>query len=298
MHWYIVTPCFNALRWLPGCLRSVLDQAGQGVEVHHHVQDGASTDGSAELLAAWAAEHADCPNYRFTYASEKDSGLYQALNRAWNKLPPEADFTAHLNTDEQYLPHALRDIATAFAERPQADIITTTYCAHDREWRYHCHRRPVMPHAFTSRLTCELMTCVTFWRVAAFRRLRGQGLRFDESYRSLADLPFYAAVVASGVRIAVLPRLISSSFAITGANVAWSPVTDAERARYRAGQPLLARLLEPWTRRWSNFQRRLTDRHLPPPTELRLYHADSPERQAEPIPCPTCLWKQRSNNFE
>lgn len=292
MLFYIITPSFNDLERLRGCVRSVADQAGAGVAVHHHVQDGGSTDGSVAWLGAWQRAHADVPGYTFTYASEKDGGLYEALNKAWDRMPQEADCTAHLNADEQYLPGALRSVAAAFGEHPAADLLTTTYLLCNEDGSYHCHRRPVQPHAWTSVLTCELMTCVCFLRAATLRRL---GLRFDTTYRSLADVPFYRDFVAAGTHIVSLPRLVTSMYTLTGRNLSWEPVTAEERARYNAAAPAWQRLLYPFSRRWVNLKRRLVDLCCPAPKTSALYRGDAETRTEERIAAPTCICRRKGN---
>ena len=116
---YIITPVMNSLSWLKRCVYSVADQVQPGVEVYHFVQDGASTDGTVEWLGEWQQKSASRPGYRFAYESVPDAGMYDALNKAWEKLPPDADITAHLNSDEQYMPGVLARIAGEFAEHPE-----------------------------------------------------------------------------------------------------------------------------------------------------------------------------------
>ncbi len=292
MLFYIITPAFNALHRLPACVRSVADQCGAGVEVHHHVQDGGSTDGSREWLAAWQREHADKPGYTFTYESAADAGLYDALNKAWDKMPTAAECTAHLNADEQYLPDALRQIAASLAEHPDADLLTTTYVLCNEDGSYHCHRRPVQPHAWTSVLTCELMTCVCFLRAETLRRL---GLRFDISYRSLADLPFYRDFVAADTRIVSLPKLVTSLYTLTGHNLSWAPITAEERTRYNAAAPAWQRLLYPFSRRWVNLKRRLVDCRCPAPRLCSCYRGTDTARTEERISAPTCICRRQGN---
>ncbi|MGN0865256.1 MAG: glycosyltransferase [Akkermansia sp.] len=293
VNWYIVTPCLQALPRLAACVRSVADQAGDGLCIHHHVQDGGSADGSTAWLERWQQAHTATPGYRFTYESAPDRGMYDALNKAWAQLPETADFTAHLNADEQYLPGALRQVSAEFAHRPAIDILETTHIVCDRENRYHCHRRPVQPHAFSSRMTAELTTCTTFWRASAFRRL---GLRFDLRYRIIEDLPFMHAVVASGIAIAICPRLFTSAYTVTGRNMGWTPAGWRELRDYEAAQPLIDRLLHPLPKRWVNLRRRLVDCICPPPQELCLYHGDESTRRCERIEHPTCIWKLNFND--
>lgn len=50
-------------------------------DLHHLLIDGASTDGSAELVARWAGD-----NEQVTAISEPDSGIYDAMNRALDRI--------------------------------------------------------------------------------------------------------------------------------------------------------------------------------------------------------------------
>ena len=129
MKFFIVTPTFNSLRWLPGCIASVRNQVSDGgvgcdvlgvkperldylnpktqhlkpsalpITVHHHIQDGGSTDGTVDWLRQYDAEvrrqqsevsnpktsnlkpNTAVPGYTFSYASEPDNGMYDALNK-------------------------------------------------------------------------------------------------------------------------------------------------------------------------------------------------------------------------
>lgn len=287
MKFYIVTPCFNALNWLKNCIRSVADQAEEGVEVHHHIQDGLSTDGTAAWLEEWQREHADTPGYTFTYESAKDAGMYDAINTAWSKLPADADVTAHLNADEQYLPHALKGVAEAYARHPKAEIIEGTYIITDAEGHYHCHRRPVQPHKWTSMRVCELITCSTFHRADVFRR---HGIRFDTRFRVYGDVVFYRAIVCAGVKVVTVPQLITTTFAMTGGNLAWAASSRAEAELLNATTPSLYLKIFPISRVYSNGMRRVVDKLCPAPQRYALYKGDDGVRQEEHIAAPTCRW--------
>ena len=54
----IVTPVFNGARFLDETILSVVSQAGP-FTLGYHVQDGGSTDGTVEKLAAWKERLAD-----------------------------------------------------------------------------------------------------------------------------------------------------------------------------------------------------------------------------------------------
>lgn len=287
MKFYIVTPCYNALDWLKNCIRSVADQAEEGVEVHHHIQDGLSKDGTAAWLEEWQREHADTPGYTFTYESAKDAGMYDAINTAWSKLPADADVTAHLNSDEQYLPHALKSIAEVFARHPKPEIVEGTYIITDAAGHYHCHRRPVQPHKWTSMRVCELITCSTFHRADVFRR---HGIRFDTRFRVYGDVVFFRYIISADVRVVTVPQLVTTTFAMTGGNLAWAASSKAEAELLDAVTPTFYMKISNIARIFSNGMRRWVDLRCPPPTHYALYVGNGEERVVEPIEHPTCSW--------
>lgn len=291
MKFYIVTPTYNSLAWLERCLRSVADQAETGVEVHHHVQDGGSTDGTAELLADWKQKHAGEPGYTFTFESAKDAGMYDALNKAWEKMPAEAKVTAHLNSDEQYLPHALRGVAEGFSRYPKADVLLSSYFVLDADSRYICHRRPMKPYRWISRLVCEMMTCATFHRAATFRR---HGLRFDTRWRSIGDMVLYRDIVNTSPRFAVVPTLYTTSFSVTGENLGWSEVTDREFEVYRKELSPVELRLRKMAGMLANIKRRSCDLWHTAPRQYEVYMPGAAKRTLHRIKRPTSHWGCRT----
>lgn len=290
MRFYIVTPAYNSLSWLQRCVRSVADQVMEGVEIHHHVQDGGSTDGTGEWLQKWLDEHADVAGYAFTYESARDKGMYDALNIAWSKMPETTDVTAHLNSDEQYLPRALRGVAEFFKKRPEADVLATSYIIHDAAGRYICHRRSVRPHKLRCDVMCEMNTCTCFHRAEPFCR---HGIRFDTRYRSIADMVMYRDMMRYGVRVHACPELMTSSFAITGSNLAWSDITASEHAM---ADEDASRFLLRFRRELiilSNILRRLNDWKCKTPREYDIYLGTDMERTHKLIKHPTAKWAGR-----
>lgn len=295
MKFYIVTPTFNAISWLQRCVRSVADQALPGVQVHHHVQDGASNDGTAEWLSEWQAAHADTPNYTFTFESAKDAGMYDAINTAWSKMPEDADVTAHLNSDEQYLPSALEGIAKALDANPHAEVALGTYIIVDAESRYICHRRPIMPHKWTSQTVCEIITCSCFHRAEAFRK---HGIRFDSRWRAIADVAFYRDLVNASPRFLVLPKLFTTTFTVTGSNLAWTETSQREWDELCSALPWYVSKRHGFAYRWCNLKRRLRDMFCPAPASYSLFLPSATERSTITIKHPTPHWGRRVQGEE
>ncbi len=287
MKFYIVTPTFNSLSWLQNCIRSVADQCSDALHVHHHVQDGGSTDGTAAWLEEWEQAQAGSLHYSFSYVSGKDGGMYDAINRAWDALPEDADVTAHLNSDEQYLPGALAELAAQFEQHPKAEVALGSYLILDAESRYICHRRPVHPSAWRSTTVCEIITCSCFYRADYFRKLH---LRFDTQYRSLADLIFYIELTRSKPEFLVLPELMTSSFTVTGHNLAWSELSLREWQSHMASLPFYISKSHGINYRWVNLKRHWVNRRCTAPHEYHIYHNTGSERRRHAIQRPTSHW--------
>lgn len=121
---YLITPCYNATATLGRTLESIAGQ--QGVALRYHVQDGASSDGSQDLLAAFAERLAADPvrygHIVFTWASEEDRGMYDAIERAFSRLdiPPGA-LMGWLNADDTLTAGALALVNEAAQSLPQCD---------------------------------------------------------------------------------------------------------------------------------------------------------------------------------
>lgn len=118
IHFCIVTPCLNYARLLDQTVLSVLSQSGD-FTLHYHVQDGGSSDGTAERLAWWEKTVADgglpvfCRGLRFTVDSRPDHGLYHAINRGFAALPGGGgDVMTWINASDLLVPGALETIAS------------------------------------------------------------------------------------------------------------------------------------------------------------------------------------------
>jgi hypothetical protein len=97
-------------------------QAGD-FNVRYHVQDGGSTDGTQQRLEEWRRFLSSpnrlvrCRHLEFTWSSEADSGMYQAVNQGFSLLDvPDNGIMAWANADDQYLPLAFSTVAKAFCD--------------------------------------------------------------------------------------------------------------------------------------------------------------------------------------
>jgi glycosyltransferase involved in cell wall biosynthesis len=108
----IVTPSYNQARFLEATFRSVLEQDYPRIE--YLVVDGASTDGSVDIIRRYADRLA-------WWVSEKDTGQSEAINKGFRRA--QGEFVGWLNSDDIYLPGAISAAMTAFQSHPEAGLI-------------------------------------------------------------------------------------------------------------------------------------------------------------------------------
>lgn len=188
----IVTPTFNQLDWLNLCISSVRDQVIQDSQkfcVEHIIQD-AGTPGIEELAAAlgahffkdtWREDGAEnngmnhkrldyCTNCASSYTikifSEKDSGMYDALNRGFARS--SGSICAWLNSDEQYLPETLFKVSEIFQRRKNLDVLLGDAILLNSSLDPICYRRVMIPNLWHTRLDhLHSLSCSMFIRRSA-----------------------------------------------------------------------------------------------------------------------------------
>lgn len=97
---YIITPAYNAEKYIDTTIRSVVEQKC-GFRIVYHVQDGCSTDGTQEILHAWDEILRNNPQVTFSYSSEPDTGMYDAIQKAVTFLSPPAEaYFTWINADD------------------------------------------------------------------------------------------------------------------------------------------------------------------------------------------------------
>ncbi len=241
---FIATAARDAMPWLPSCVASVAAQASGDVRVHHHVQDGASRDGTAGWLAAYAERCPETDHCGFSWSSEAHGGMYDALNRAWDRADSSWDWIAFLNADEQYLPGALSRVASAGRLRPTWGAVPANCVWTDENGDYLCSRKPTVGWSWVARVWIPAFTCALFLR----RGFTGPGgVRFDTSWRSFGDKVLCVGLVRAGCRFGHLDDYVAIFIDRAEGNLGFQPVSETERGRY------WRECLSSWQRRVAPF---------------------------------------------
>lgn len=210
----VVTPSLNYRRYLADTVSSVAAQSHPGLE--HVVQDGGSTDGSADLLADLADRHPG-----LSFRSAPDSGQSDALNRA--AALTASDWLGWLNADEFYLPGAVSAVARVIAEEPDVDVVYGDCVFVDASGTF---LRLLPAHPF-SLLTlrhygCFISSCATFVRR---RSLPPSG--WDTRMRRAMDWRLWLTLSSRGARFRYVPRALAA-FRVHDAQVTSRPEALAQ----------------------------------------------------------------------
>ncbi|MDD3179137.1 MAG: glycosyltransferase family 2 protein [Opitutaceae bacterium] len=189
----IVTPSFNQAAFLEATMRSVLDQPG--VRLDYIVQDGGSTDGSADLVRRYAPrlKHGE---------SAPDDGQADALRRGFarSECGPD-DVMAYLNSDDLLMPGTARFVAEYFARHPAVDVVYGHRVLIDDDsmeiGRWYSPRRACDDLRLHDLVPQETL----FWRKRIWDRVGG----VDPSFHFAVDWDLLLRFEAAGARIARLP---------------------------------------------------------------------------------------------
>jgi glycosyltransferase involved in cell wall biosynthesis len=107
----VVTPSYNQAQFIRATIDSVLSQDYPDLE--YFVMDGGSTDGTVQILKSYGN--------KLKWVSKKDAGQADAINKGLKLAKGEV--LAYLNSDDIYLPGALKRVGEYYA-KTKADWIT------------------------------------------------------------------------------------------------------------------------------------------------------------------------------
>ena len=190
----IITITYNSARTLQRALESVQSQTYKDIE--HVIVDGASKDGTREIVEAYAKQHT---NVR--WVSEPDEGIYNALNKGIRMAT--GDVVGFLHSDDVFFStDSIGHIAAAFEDK-QVDVVygDLQYCKGNkvvRRWQSNeFHPRSLKygwmpPHP----------------TVYVRREVYEQVGKYDEWFRISADYDMMLRIFTAGYKAQYLPEVL------------------------------------------------------------------------------------------
>ena len=189
----MVTPSYNQAQYLGATIDSILSQAYPNL--YYHVQDGASIDGTVDLLKS----RGDSVSWK----SEPDKGQSNAINLGFAGV--DCEIMAYLNSDDVLLPGTLAHVVSYFMSHPDVDIVYGNRIFIDREGLE--VGRAVLPRhngkalQYADYIPQETM----FWRKRVWDKIGP----IDESFHYAMDWDFILRAQAAGFKFVRLPRFLS-----------------------------------------------------------------------------------------
>ena len=243
----IVTPTFRQLDWLRLCIASVRDQVvatpstldsrPSTLSIEHIIQD-AGTPGIEELARELGAAfyrdgqiifHAkECgvgvppailqattdkaANYSLKFFSEKDAGMYDAINRGLARSTGK--ICAWLNSDEQYLPETLSKVAEIFQQQTKLDVLLGDAILLNSSLEPICYRRIMVPGLWHTRLAhLHSLSCAMFFKKSALPHPS-----LDPRWKVISDAVLMEHFLLNRKNIHAC-RLPLAAYAFTGQNL-------------------------------------------------------------------------------
>lgn len=190
----IITITFNSARTISRALESVQQQTYPYIE--HIIVDGASTDGTRELIEAYAAKHT---NVR--WVSETDEGIYNALNKGIRMAT--GDVIGFLHSDDVlYSPGSIGQIAAAMTAFG-ADVVygDLQYCNGDRvvrRWKSNDFRPSALKFGWMPPHPTVYVRKEVYEQVGPY----------DEWFRISADYDMILRIFTAGYKTHYIPEVL------------------------------------------------------------------------------------------
>jgi glycosyltransferase involved in cell wall biosynthesis len=190
----IVTPSYNQGRFIRATIESVLGQDYPNIE--YFVMDGGSTDETVDVLKEYDG--------RLTWVSEKDKGQTDAINKGLRQA--RGDIVAYLNSDDVYLPGAVRRVVETFQANPDVDFVYGDFHAIDEQGEL-IDRIKTIPFdrdilIYDANFICQP---ASFYR----RRLIDEIGLFDDRLHFLMDYEFFLRATKRRVGFKLLPEYLA-----------------------------------------------------------------------------------------
>lgn len=192
----IVTINLNQAAGLQRTLDSVRQQITAPLELL--VIDGESSDGSLDIIR-------DNQDIITHWGSEKDNGIYHAMNKGWKKAAGK--YCLFLNAgDHLHSPEVLKE-ATLFLDLQEGDIVYGDMVGHkDGNTEINQFKDPVSLYYFYS---WYLPHPASFIKTTLLEELNG----YLENYRVISDWAFMVKALLANASFLHLPIVVSDFYA-------------------------------------------------------------------------------------
>ena len=179
----IITPSFNQADYLEQTILSILEQQYPNLE--YIVIDGGSTDGSLDIIRKYENQIA-------YWVSEKDNGLYHALQKGFEKSTGE--IMAWLNSDDLYQKNSLFAVAKVFSQHKNINWVMGKNSWYDEsglgvELKYGLMQESWSKWRLATEKKAHIQQESTFWRRGLWQKAGGH---ISQQYKLAGDFELWS----------------------------------------------------------------------------------------------------------
>lgn len=213
----ILTPCFNSAKTIEKTLECIEKQTYANME--YIIIDGGSTDDTLDIIN----RHRDRLPQRFLLISEKDDGIYDAMNKGIKLASGE--LIGIVNSDDWYEPDTVEQVVKHYHQEKYQVIygMQRTYMD-GREKATFIYSHEFLPEQMITHPTC-------FVTKAAYEDFGA----FDLRYRSSADLELMLRFYDTKKVIFTPVMRVLSNFQLGGMSSSQTGVRESAKIRYERG---------------------------------------------------------------
>lgn len=213
----VITPCYNSGKTIEKTLECIENQTYHNIE--YIIVDGGSTDETLEVIE----KHRQRLPKRFKLISEKDSGIYDAMNKGIGLAAGQ--LIGIVNSDDWYEKDTVEQVVVHYQGNPYEVVygMQRTYL-NGREKATFIYHHDFLPQQMITHPTCFVTT-------DTYRDLG----TFDLQYRSAADYDLMLRYYESKKVVFTPVMRILSNFQLGGMSSSQTGVRENATIRYRRG---------------------------------------------------------------
>lgn len=232
----VLTPCYNSVNTIEKTLECIEKQTYQNIE--YIIVDGGSTDGTLEVIE----QHRSRLPKQFTLISEKDNGIYDAMNKGIGLA--KGQLIGIVNSDDWYEEDTIEQVVKHYQGNLYEVVygIQRTYL-NGREKATFIYHHDFLPEQMITHPTC-FVTKETYKELGVF----------DLKYRSAADYDLMLRFWEAKKVIFTPVHRILSNFQLGG--MSSSQVGVRENATIRCKRGYMSKkkyrfvMLKSWVYEW------------------------------------------------
>lgn len=215
----VITVCYNSEKTIEKTFQSLLNQTDKDFE--YIVIDGASTDSTLSIIKKYKQIFGE----KMTYISEKDNGLYDAMNKGIKMS--HGKFIGIINSDDWYEKDAIETIKKEINKYNDIDIFYG-YIRIIKDNKEYMIRRNNYDFIFEGNGLIQHPTC--FLRKTLYDRY---GM-FDTKYKVCADQDLMLRMVSKGAKYKGIDKIISN-FVVGGISFNYNSSFEINDIRCKYG---------------------------------------------------------------